>query len=49
MTAAVIAPLIAFKLVENTPLSFLYIRPDMFRPTAPGPVRPDIAMAAGGD
>ncbi|PKQ09432.1 MAG: acyltransferase [Alphaproteobacteria bacterium HGW-Alphaproteobacteria-12] len=49
MTVAVIAPLIAFKLVENTPLSFLYIRPDMFRLTASSPVRRHIAMAAGGD
>lgn len=49
MTAAVISPLIAFRLVEHTPLRFLYIRPDMFHLTAPRVRRPNIVMAAGGD
>lgn len=32
-TAGIIAPLVAFKLVEKTPLAFLFIRPQMFRLT----------------
>ncbi|MGB5092305.1 MAG: acyltransferase family protein [Parvibaculum sp.] len=32
-TAGIIAPLIAYRLVVNTPLSFLFVRPQMFRLT----------------
>lgn len=44
---AVISPLIAFRIVENTSLRFLYIRPDMFRLTASPGVKRNIVMAAG--
>ena len=47
---AVISPIIAYRLVEKTPLSFFYVRPDAFRLTGrKRTVRPDIVMAAGGD
>lgn len=46
---AVIAPIIAYRLVQNTPLAFLYTRPDMFRLTAPRGQKHKMVMAAGGD
>ena len=49
VTVAVISPIIGFRLIEKTPLNFLYIRPDMFRLTAPRRFKPNIVMAAGGD
>lgn len=48
-TIAVISPIIAFKLVEKTPLAFLYVRPDAFRVTASRNAAPKVMMAAGGD
>lgn len=48
-TVAVISPIIVFRLLEKTPLSFLYVRPDAFRLTAPQSFKPSIVMAAGGD
>jgi len=48
-TVAVVTPIIAFRLVKNTPLGFLFVRPDMFRLTAPRARKPNIVMAAGGD
>ena len=48
-TIAVVSPIIAFRLVEKTPLSFLYVRPDAFRLTAPRDFKPNVVLAAGGD
>ena len=49
LVVAVITPIIGFRILEKTPLNFLYIRPDMFRLTAPRNFKPNIVMAAGGD
>ncbi|MFN4230781.1 acyltransferase family protein [Parvibaculum sp.] len=46
---AVVSPIIAYKLLEKTPLSFFYIRPDAFRLTAPREFKPNVVLAAGGD
>jgi hypothetical protein len=46
---AVISPIIVFRLLEKTPLSFLYARPDAFRLTAPRNFKPRFTMTAGGD
>jgi len=46
-TFAVIAPIVAYRLVVNTPLDFLFVRPDMFRLTSPRPHAPKIMVAAG--
>ncbi|MDP1625725.1 acyltransferase family protein [Parvibaculum sp.] len=48
-TIAVVTPILAFRLVENTPLGFAFVRPDMFRLTTPRARKPNIVMAAGGD
>jgi len=46
----VILPIIAYRLLEKTPLNFFYIRPDAFRLGAPRKKpRHNIVMAAGGD
>ena len=44
---AVIAPIIGYRIVSRTPLAFFFIRPDMFRLTAPRPHTPKIMVAAG--
>lgn len=49
MTVAVISPIVGYRLVANTPLDFLFTRPDMFRLTAPRGTKHKIVMAAGGD
>ena len=49
MTVAVVAPVIAYRIVANTPLDFLFTRPDMFRLTAPRGLKHKMVMAAGGD
>lgn len=49
VTVAVVTPILAFRVVENTPLGFVFVRPDMFRLTAPRARKPNIVMAAGGD
>lgn len=49
MSVAVVTPIIGYKLVEKTPLSFLFIRPDMFRLTAPRNAHRNVVLAAGGD
>ncbi|MBO6634454.1 acyltransferase family protein [Parvibaculum sp.] len=49
LTIAVVSPIIGFRILEKTPLNFLYIRPDMFRLTAPRNFKPNVVMAAGGD
>lgn len=49
MIVAVISPIIAYRLLEKTPLNFLYTRPDAFRLTAPRSIRRNVVMAAGGD
>lgn len=50
MSVAVILPIIAYRLLEKTPLNFFYIRPDAFRLGAPRKKpRHNIVMAAGGD
>jgi uncharacterized membrane protein YcfT len=46
---AVISPIVAYRIVANTPLDFLFTRPDMFRLTAPRGLKHKIVMAAGGD
>lgn len=49
-SVAVITPIIAYRLVEKTPLNFLFIRPDAFRLGArQKKPRHNIVMAAGGD
>ena len=48
MTVAVIAPVIAYRIVAGTPLDFFFKRPDMFRLTAPRGVKRKMVAAAGG-
>lgn len=44
---AVAAPIVAYRVVVNTPLDVFFVRPDMFRLTSPRPHTPKIMVAAG--
>ncbi|MEX2249518.1 MAG: acyltransferase family protein [Parvibaculum sp.] len=44
---AVIMPIVAYRIVVNTPLDVFFVRPDMFRLTSPRPHKPQIMVAAG--
>lgn len=44
---AVVMPIVAYRIVVNTPLDVFFVRPDMFRLTSPRPHTPTIMVAAG--
>ncbi|MEX0839500.1 MAG: hypothetical protein WD034_08210, partial [Parvibaculum sp.] len=44
---AVVMPIVAYRIVVNTPLDVFFVRPDMFRLTSPRPHKPQIMVAAG--
>jgi uncharacterized membrane protein YcfT len=46
-TFAVAMPIVAYRIVVNTPLDVFFVRPDMFRLTSPRPHNPQIMVAAG--